>query len=163
MAVSLNRVILAGNLTRDPQVRFLANEQAVANFGLAVNRRFKGSDGQMKEEVTFVDIEAWGRTAELVGQYLTKGRACFIEGRLKLDSWDDKDGQKRQKLKVVADNVQFMDSGNRGERPAAGAASGDTGHDDGGPPPAAPAASASTSGGASAKAAPAPADDEPPF
>lgn len=153
MAVSLNRVILAGNLTRDPQVRFLANEQAVANFGLAVNRRFKGGDGQMKEEVTFIDIEAWGRTAELVGQYLTKGRACFIEGRLKLDSWDDKDGQKRQKLKVVADNVQFMDSGNRGERPAGAAASGD----EGAPAPAAPAS------GASAKAAPAPADDEPPF
>jgi single-strand DNA-binding protein len=157
MAVSLNRVILAGNLTRDPQVRFLANEQAVANFGLAVNRRYKGSDGQMKEETTFVDIEAWGRTAELVGQYLTKGRAAFIEGRLKLDSWDDKDGQKRQKLKVVADNVQFMDSGNRGERPASGApgaAAGDSGHDDGAP--SAPPAGA-------AKAAPAPADDEPPF
>lgn len=161
MAVSLNRVILAGNLTRDPQVRFLANEQAVANFGLAVNRRFKGSDGQMKEETTFVDIEAWGRTAELVGQYLTKGRACFIEGRLKLDSWDDKDGQKRQKLKVVADNVQFMDSGNRGDRPASGApgaAAGDSGNDDGGSASSAPSASAS-----SAKAAPAPADDEPPF
>ena len=162
MAVSLNRVILAGNLTRDPQVRFLANEQAVANFGLAVNRRFKGSDGQMKEETTFVDIEAWGRTAELVGQYLTKGRACFIEGRLKLDSWDDKDGQKRQKLKVVADNVQFMDSGNRGDRPASGApgaTAGDSGNDEGGSSaPASPSASAS-----SAKAAPAPADDEPPF
>lgn len=150
MAVSLNRVILAGNLTRDPQVRFLANEQAVANFGLAVNRRYKGSDGQMKEETTFVDVEAWGRTAELVGQYLTKGRAAFIEGRLKLDSWDDKDGQKRQKLKVVADNVQFLDSGNRGERPASGAPAGDEGAS---APPA----------GAPAKAAPAPADDEPPF
>lgn len=163
MAVSLNRVILAGNLTRDPQVRFLANEQAVANFGLAVNRRFKGSDGQMKEEVTFVDIEAWGRTAELVGQYLTKGRACFIEGRLKLDSWDDKDGQKRQKLKVVADNVQFMDSGNRGDRPAGApgaAAGGEQGNDDGGSAPSAP-----SSAGTAAKAAPAPApaDDEPPF
>ena len=119
MSAAINRVLIAGNLTRDPQVRFLANEQAVANFGLAINRRFKGSDGQMKEEVTFVDVECWGRTAELAGQYLTKGRACFVEGRLKLDSWDDKDGQKRQKLKVVADSVQFLDGGNRegaGER-----------------------------------------------
>ncbi|MEK7414617.1 MAG: single-stranded DNA-binding protein, partial [Planctomycetota bacterium] len=81
---NINRVLLAGNLTRDPQVRFLANEQAVVNFGIAVNRNFKGADGSKKEEVTFVDVEAWGRTAELVGQYLTKGRPCFIEGRLKL-------------------------------------------------------------------------------
>ena len=114
MAVAINRVLLGGNLTRDPVVRALANEQAVANFGLAINRRFKGADGQMKEEVTFIDVEAWGRTAELVGQYLVKGRACFVEGRLKLDTWDDKDGQKRSKLKVVADSVQFLDSGNRG-------------------------------------------------
>jgi single-strand DNA-binding protein len=105
-----NRVQLAGNLTRDPQVRFLSNERAVANFGLAVNRKFKGQDGQMQEETTFVDVEAWGRTAELIGQYLTKGRGCFIEGRLKLDSWE-KDGQKQSKLKVVADNVQFLGDG----------------------------------------------------
>jgi single-strand DNA-binding protein len=154
MAVAINRVLLAGNLTRDPQVRFLANEQAVANFGLAVNRRFKGSDGQMKEEVTFIDIEAWGRTGELVGQYLTKGRACFVEGRLKLDSWDDKDGQKRSKLKVVADNVQFLDSGGGkggGERPAQN--EGDAGE-------AAPRPAAKPAAGASA---PTGGDDEPPF
>jgi len=85
MSLNLNKVILAGNLTRDPQVRFFANERAVADFGLAVNRKFKTNDGQQKEEVTFVDIECWGRTAELVGQYLTKGRPAYIEGRLKLD------------------------------------------------------------------------------
>lgn len=111
MAVAINRVLLGGNLTRDPQVRFITDKKAVADFGLAINHRYKGSDGEMKEEATFVDVEAWGRTAELVGQYLTKGRACFIEGRLKLDSWEDKDGQKRSKLKVVADSVQFLDSG----------------------------------------------------
>lgn len=125
MSVAINRVLIGGNLTADPQVRFLSNENAVASFSLAINRRFKAADGQMKEEVTFVSCEAWGRTAELVGQYLTKGRACFVEGRLKLDSWDDKDGQKRQKLKVVADSVQFLDSGNRegaGEREPQGAA-----------------------------------------
>ena len=117
MALQLNRVMLAGNLTRDPQVRFLANEKSVAEFGLAINRRFKDANGQPKEETTFVDVETWGRTAELVGQYLTKGRGCFIEGRLKLDSWDDKEsGQKRSKLRVVADNVQFTESKDPGER-----------------------------------------------
>lgn len=154
MAANINRVLIAGNLTRDPQVRFLANEQAVANFGIAVNRRFKGADGQMKEEVTFVDVEAWGRTAELVGQYLTKGRACFVEGRLKLDNWEDKDGQKRSKLKVVAENVQFLDSSRREGGPGPAASGGhETGDADASPPPAArgPAPAA------------APLDDEPPF
>ncbi len=152
MAVAINRVLLGGNLTRVPQVRFLANERAVANFGLAINRRFKGSDGQMKDEVTFVDIEAWGRTAELVGQYLTKGRACFVEGYLKLDSWE-KDGQKHQKLKVVADNVQFLDSGNRGGAGDRGAAG------DGESAGESPAPSAKRSRPAPAQAN----DDEPPF
>lgn len=120
MAMNLNRVLLAGNLTRDPQIRFLANEKAVGEFGLAVNRRFKDANGEAKEEVTFVDIEVWGRTAELVGQYLTKGKGCFIEGRLKLDSWDDKEtGQKRSKLRVVADQVQFTGSPD-GDRPGRG-------------------------------------------
>lgn len=155
MSISLNRVILAGNLTRDPTTRFLANEQAVANFGLAVNRRYKGSDGQMKEEVTFVDIEAWGRTAELVSQYLTKGRGAFIEGRLKLDSWTDKDGKPRTRLKVVADNVQFTDS-----KPKDGAAPATQA---GAPAQASPAADPTQAGSPARTSAPAPADDEPPF
>lgn len=109
MSFNFNRVTLAGNLTRDPDVKFLPNDKAVAGFGLAINRKFKGPDGSAKEETTFVDVEAWGRTAELVGQYLTKGQPCFIEGRLRLDSWDDKKtGEKRSKLKVVADSVQFL-------------------------------------------------------
>jgi single-strand DNA-binding protein len=155
MALAINRVMLAGNLTRDPQVRFFANEKAVADFGLAINRRFKGNDGQMKEEVTFVDVEAWGRTAELVGQYLTKGRACYVEGRLRLDTWDDKkDGQKRSKLKVVADNVQFLDSKGGGERGGGGGEPAEAGEPSGGAAkPAAPAAAAPPAGG----------DDEPPF
>jgi single-strand DNA-binding protein len=156
MAVAINRVLLGGNLTRDPQVRFFANERAVADFGLAINRRFKGSDGQMKDEVTFVDVEAWGRTAELVGQYLTKGRACFVEGRLKLDSWEDKEGQKRSKLKVIADSVQFLDSGNRGDRGPAGdahaqeSASDNDAGESPAPKPSRPAPAAAS-------------DDEPPF
>ena len=123
MAIAINTVLLGGHLTRDPQVRLLSNK-AVANFAIAINRRFKGADGQVKEEVTFVDIEAWGRTAELCGQYLTKRRACFIEGRLKLDQWQDKDGQNRQRLKVVAESVQFLDNKGRETAPAA-PASGD--------------------------------------
>ena len=109
MAVNYNKVIIAGNLTRDPQVRFLSNEKAVANFSLAVNRRWRGGDGQQQEETTFVEVEAWGRTAELVGQYLTKGRSALVEGRLKLDSWNDKEtGAKRSMLRVVAETVQFL-------------------------------------------------------
>jgi single-strand DNA-binding protein len=154
MALSLNRVMLAGNLTRDPQVRFLASEKAVAEFGLAINRRFKDKDGQLKEEVTFVDVEAWGRTAELVGQYLTKGRACYVEGRLKFDSWEDKEGQKRSKLKVVADTVQFLDSRAPGERGAS-----DAGDAAGSSKPV-PSQAPSSAAGATAGSA---SDDEPPF
>ena len=154
MALSLNRVMLAGNLTRDPQVRFLASEKAVAEFGLAINRRYKDKDGQSKDEVTFVEIEAWGRTAELVGQYLTKGRACYVEGRLKFDSWEDKEGQKRSKLKVVADTVQVLDSRAPGERSAS------EGAEPSGPSKAAAAPASASAGGP----APSPvADDEPPF
>ncbi len=106
---SINRVFLAGNLTRDPQTKFLAGDKAVCEFGIAINRKFKGSDGEMKEEATFVEIVAWGRTAELCGQYLTKGSGAFIEGRLTQETWEDKkDGSKRSKTKVTADNVQFM-------------------------------------------------------
>jgi single-strand DNA-binding protein len=108
MSLNLNTVMLAGHLTRDPQLRSLANDRTVVSFSLAINRRFKGADGEVKEDSTFVDCEAWGRTAELVGQYLAKGSACYLEGRLKLDSWEDKEGGKRSRLKVVADNVQFL-------------------------------------------------------
>jgi single-strand DNA-binding protein len=129
MSLNLNTVMLAGHLTRDPQLRSLANDKTVAAFSLAINRRFKGADGEIKEESTFVDCEAWGRTAELIGQYLAKGSACYVEGRLKLDAWEDKDGGKRSRLKVVADSVQFMgkakskggDAGEPAEVPVAAA------------------------------------------
>ncbi len=108
MSLNLNKVMLAGNLTRDPEVRNTGKSQ-VANFGLAINRKYKSGD-EKKEETTFVDVECWGTTAEMVGQYLTKGRGAYIEGRLKLDTWEDKDTkQKRSKLKVVAELVQFLD------------------------------------------------------
>jgi len=116
MSLNVNQVILAGHLTRDPEVRTLAADRAVANFALAINRRYKSAEGEAKEDVTFIEVEAWGRTGELVGQYLVKGSPCYIEGRLKLDVWTDKDGQKRSRIKVVAENVQFL-----GRRPDAGA------------------------------------------
>jgi single-strand DNA-binding protein len=108
MSLNVNTVILAGHLTRDPELRPLAGDKVVVQFSLAINRRYKGADGEVKEDSTFVDCEAWGRTAELIGQYLAKGSAAYVEGRLKLDSWQDKEGKNRQRLKVVVDNVQFV-------------------------------------------------------
>jgi single-strand DNA-binding protein len=100
-----------GNLTRDPEVRYTPKGTAVTELGIAVNRISTGENGEKREEVTFVDVTVWGRTAENVGEYLRKGRPVFIEGRLQLDSWEDKQsGQKRNKLRVVADNVQFLGS-----------------------------------------------------
>ena len=108
---NLNKVLLMGNLTRDPEVRYTPKGTAVTELGIAVNRIYTGENGEKREEVTFVDVTVWGRTAENVGEYLRKGRPVFIEGRLQLDSWEDKQsGQKRNKLKVVADNVQFLGS-----------------------------------------------------
>src|SRR5689334_11356666 len=107
---SFNRVMLLGNLTRDPQLRYLPNNQtAIAEFGLACNRKFKTQSGEDREEVTFVDITAFGRQAEIINQYCQKGRPIFIEGRLKFDSWEDKNGGgKRSKLSVVIENFQFV-------------------------------------------------------
>ena len=108
---NLNKVLLMGNLTRDPEVRYTPKGTAVTELGIAVNRIYTGESGEKREEVTFVDVTVWGRTAENVGEYLRKGRPVFIEGRLQLDSWEDKQsGQKRNKLRVVADNVQFLGS-----------------------------------------------------
>jgi single-strand DNA-binding protein len=117
---SFNKVILAGNLTRDPELRYTPKGTAVAKIGLAVNRTWTGEDGQKKEEVNFIDVEAWGRQGEVIAQYMKKGRPLLIEGRLKLDTWEDKNTkQKVSKLKVVLESFSFIDS-NRGE--AGGAA-----------------------------------------
>ncbi|HRQ71487.1 MAG TPA: single-stranded DNA-binding protein [Phycisphaerales bacterium] len=128
MAGYFNKVLLMGNLTRDPEVRHTGGNQAVANIGLAVNRRWKSADGENREETTFIDCEAWGRTAEMIGQYFKKGRPIFIEGRLKLDQWEDKnDGSKRSKLRVVIENFHFVDSksdGDGGEGRPVGAGAG---------------------------------------
>ncbi len=109
-----NKVILMGNLTRDPEVRYTSSGTAIAKLGMAINRYWRNQDGQQQEETTFVDVDAFGRQAETIGQYLKKGRPIMVEGRLKLDQWDDKQtGQKRSKLGVTLENFQFLDS--RGE------------------------------------------------
>jgi single-strand DNA-binding protein len=106
---SYNKVFLMGNLTRDPQVKHLPSQMVVAEFGLAVNRRYKTATGEDKEEVAFVDCTAFGRQAETISQYCTKGKPIFVEGRLKFDTWDDKQGNgKRSKLTVVVENFQFL-------------------------------------------------------
>jgi single-strand DNA-binding protein len=108
---SFNKVILAGNLTRDPELRYTPKGSAVAKIGLAVNRTWKTESGENKEEVTFIDIEAWGRQAEVIAQYMRKGRPLLVEGRLKLDTWEDKNThQKQSKLKVVLESFSFIDS-----------------------------------------------------
>jgi single-strand DNA-binding protein len=108
---SFNRVIVAGNLTRDPELRYTPKGTAVAKIGLAVNRTWKTESGESKEEVTFIDIEAWGRQAEVIAQYMRKGRPLLVEGRLKLDTWEDKNThQKQSKLKVVLESFSFIDS-----------------------------------------------------
>ena len=108
---SLNKVMLIGNLTRDPEVRYTPKGTAVSDLGLAVNRVYSSEGGEKREETTFVDVVLWARMAELAGQYLKKGRSVFIEGRLQMDSWEDKaTGQKRSKLRVVGENMQFLGS-----------------------------------------------------
>ncbi|MBK9989309.1 MAG: single-stranded DNA-binding protein [Verrucomicrobia bacterium] len=122
----LNKVFLIGNLTRDPELRVTPKGTAICQFGLAVNRQFKDESGATRDETTFIDIEAWGKQGELVAKYLTKGSPAMVEGRLKLDQWEDKaTQQKRSKLKVVLDNVQFLSSrGAGGGGPGAGAEEG---------------------------------------
>ena len=139
---SFNKVILLGNLTRDPEVRYTPKGTAVTELGMAVNRVYTAENGEKREETTFVDVTLWGRTAEIAGEYLKKGRPVFIEGRLQLDTWDDKQsGQKRSKLKVVGEGLQLL-----GGRPGGGGGGG--GDEEGGsrsssrpapPPKAAPA------------------------
>jgi single-strand DNA-binding protein len=146
---SFNKVILIGNLTRDPELRYTPKGTAIAKVGLAVNRVWTTETGEKKEEVTFVDVDIFGRTAENVGQYMRKGRPILIEGRLKLDQWDDKQtGQKRSRLGVVAETVQFLGS--------------PTGAGEGGAPAPSRSRPAAAAPAAAAPAAEPVAGDEPP-
>lgn len=110
MAANLNKVFLMGNLTRDPELRYVPSGTAVANFSLAVNRQYKGTTGEKKEEVSFIRVVVWGKMAEICGEYLSKGRPVLVEGRLQSRSWEGQDGQKRSALDVIANNVQFLGS-----------------------------------------------------
>jgi single-strand DNA-binding protein len=140
---SYNKVMLLGNLTRDPEVKYTPKGSAVADIGLAVNRTYTTDGGEKREETTFVDVTMWGRQAEIAGEYLKKGRPLFVEGRLQLDTWDDKQtGQKRSKLRVVCENFQML-----GSRDGGGEGGGGGGRPSGGssrPAKSAPAAEEST-------------------
>lgn len=119
---SFNRVILMGNLTRDPQLKYLPSGTAVCEFGLAVNRRYRDREGNQKEEVCFIDVTAFEKRGETINQYMSKGQPILIEGRLKLDTWTGQDGQKRSKHSVVVDNFQFV--GGRRDQSTPGAEGG---------------------------------------
>ena len=149
---NLNKVLLLGNVTRDPEVRYTPKGSAVCDLGVAVNRAYTTDSGEKREEVTFVDVVLWARLAEIAGEYLKKGRPVLIEGRLQLDTWDDKQsGQKRSKLKVVGEGLQLI-----GSRP--GGAGGGGGDEEGS------SASRTTKSTPPPKAAPSePDDDEIPF
>jgi single-strand DNA-binding protein len=155
----LNKVFLIGNLTRDPELRVTPKGTAICQFGIAVNRQFKDESGATRDETTFVDVEAWSKQGELVAKYLSKGSLAMVEGRLKLDQWEDKtSGQKRSKLKVVLDNVQFLSSRGSGGGAAAGGApaSEEAGDGTGSVPP-------PRSGGGRPAAAPGNIDEDVPF
>src|SRR5216117_75356 len=121
---NFNKVILVGNLTRDPEVRYTPKGSAVADIALAVNRNYTLDSGEKREEVTYVDVVLWSRLAEIAGEYLKKGRPIFIEGRLQLDTWDDKQsGQKRSKLRVIGETMQLLG----GRPPGAGGGTAEAG------------------------------------
>ena len=156
---NFNKVILAGNLTRDPELRYTPKGTAVAKLGMAINRSWTTETGEKREEATFVDVDAFGKQAEVISQYLRKGRSLLVEGRLRLETWDDKaTGAKRSKLGVVLESFSFLDSGNRegggsgGSAPQAGAAPA--------PRPQRPAPSAPAP---SSQDGPPPDDDDVPF
>jgi len=151
---SFNKVILLGNLTRDPEVRYTPKGSSVCDLGIAINRQYTLDSGEKREEVTFVDVVLWSRLAEIAGEYLKKGRPIFIEGRLQLDTWDDKQsGQKRSKLRVIGETMQLL--GGRPPGAGGGAAEGAEGGRESRPSKPAPPPKA----GAAAE----PDDDEIPF
>ena len=125
---SFNKVMIIGNLTRDPEIKYTPKGTAIADIGLAVNRNYTTDSGEKREEVTFIDVTLWGRVAEIVGEYCKKGRPLFVEGRLQLDTWDDKaTGQKRSKLKVVGENIQLLGSREGGAAGGGGSGGGEHG------------------------------------
>lgn len=108
--MNVNKVFIAGNITREPDLKYIPSGTAVCSFGVAINNKWTDKDGQKHEDVVFVDVEAWSRIGEVISEHLTKGSPIFVEGRLKLDQWTDKDGSKRSKVKVVCERMQFVGS-----------------------------------------------------
>lgn len=132
-----NKVILVGNLTRDPQLSYLPSQTAVVEFGLAINRRWRGQDNQQREETCFIDCRAYGKQAETFNQYMSKGRAILVEGRLQYDTWEGKDGVKRSKHRVVVERFQFLGA-QSGSGPGQAPARPEQQQTQAAPPPAAP-------------------------
>jgi single-strand DNA-binding protein len=130
---SFNKVILMGNLTRDPELRVTANGNSICKLGLATSRVYSTKDGERREETTFVDVDAFGKQAEVISKYMRKGRPIMVEGRLKLDQWESNDGQKRNKLSVVLENFQFLGGRDDNEGGQSGGQSGG-GYEDSSPP-----------------------------
>jgi len=156
---SFNKVILAGNLTRDPELRYTPSGKAIAKFALAVNRNWTTETGEKKEEVTFIDVDAFGRQAEVISQFMKKGRPLLVEGRLKLDQWDDKQtGQKRSRLGVVLESFSFIDSNRAGE----GGEGGESGVPRSRPAPSRPASAPVAAPSAPEDSGP-PSEDDVPF
>jgi len=118
MAASLNRVLLMGNLTRDPELRYIPSGQPVTSFTIAVNRTYLSTTGEKKEDVNFIRVVVWGKRAEVCHEYLKKGSPVFVEGRLQSRNWEAQDGTKRNTIEVVAQNVQFLSRGTRQEQPS---------------------------------------------
>lgn len=155
---SINKVILIGNLGRDPELRYTQSGQAVANFSLATTERFSTRDGDKQERTEWHRIVAWGRTAELCAQYLSKGRSVYLEGRLQTNEWEDKEGQKRKTTEIVANTVQFLGGrgGGQGGPSGGGSGGGPSGGDSGGG-----SASSGGDGGGYDASGPPPSDDIP--
>jgi len=130
-----NKVLLLGNLTRDPQLSYTPNQTAVVDFGVATNRRWTGQDGSQREETCFVDCRAFGRTAENINKFFSKGKPIFLEGRLTFESWTAQDGSKKSKLRVTVENFQFLPGTGGGPGPGAGAEPPEQAIDEGGAPP----------------------------
>ena len=162
---SLNKVMIIGNLTRDPEVRFTPKGTAVCDIALAVNRRYVNDAGERQEEVAYLDVTLWGKQAELAGQYLAKGNPLFVEGRLQMDTWEDKaTGQKRSKIRIICENMQFLG----GKANAGGGGGYQGGHDDEGgyssspPPQQARRPMGNSGGGGGGYQRPAPQQQRPP-
>lgn len=150
--LSINKVLITGRLTRDPETKYLPSGQALTNLGIAVNRRFQDKSGEWRDDTMFIDVETWGKTAERCAETLKKGQPVFVEGRLKQDSWE-RDGQKQTKIRITADTVKAFEAGGRGQGGEMGGEGDEGGYD--APPQRASAGGGAARGGGQARQRPA--------